>query len=155
KKMWAIFDETGIFSSACRHRFILWLMDMVRSGELAKYPLAIVSKSLDVFGECILMGYDIGCEFEGTIRCSSLGWGWKEANCRCCVNAFHGYTHCYPCQMCNHLNVIEGAGIEDLETLERIFSASNNLASVTLHASASRRRVLIDTYFKQWDEEKY
>ncbi len=34
KKTWAIFDETGIFASACRHRFILWLIDMVRSGEL-------------------------------------------------------------------------------------------------------------------------
>ena len=34
KKMWAIFDETGIFASACRHGFILWLIDMVKSGEL-------------------------------------------------------------------------------------------------------------------------
>lgn len=34
KKMWAIFDESGIFASACRHGFILWLVDMIRSGEL-------------------------------------------------------------------------------------------------------------------------
>lgn len=34
KKTWAIFDETGIYASACRHGFILWLCDMVRSGEL-------------------------------------------------------------------------------------------------------------------------
>lgn len=34
KKMWAIFDETGIFASACRHGLILWITDMVRSGEL-------------------------------------------------------------------------------------------------------------------------
>ncbi len=34
KRSWAIFDETGIFASACRHGFILWLIDMVRSGEL-------------------------------------------------------------------------------------------------------------------------
>lgn len=34
KKMWGIFDETGIFASACPHGFVLWLADMVRSGEL-------------------------------------------------------------------------------------------------------------------------
>lgn len=34
KRTWAIFDETGIYAAACRHGFILWLCDMVRSGEL-------------------------------------------------------------------------------------------------------------------------
>jgi hypothetical protein len=34
KRMWSIFDESGIFASACRHGLILWLIDMVRSGEL-------------------------------------------------------------------------------------------------------------------------
>ncbi|KAG6874100.1 hypothetical protein C0992_008122, partial [Termitomyces sp. T32_za158] len=33
KKMWAIFNETGIFASACRHGLILWIIDMMRSGE--------------------------------------------------------------------------------------------------------------------------
>lgn len=34
KKMWGIFQETGIFASACRHSLVLWVCDMVRSGEL-------------------------------------------------------------------------------------------------------------------------
>ena len=34
KKMWAIFDESGVFAAACRHGFPLWIMDMIRSGEL-------------------------------------------------------------------------------------------------------------------------
>jgi Kyakuja-Dileera-Zisupton transposase len=34
KRMWGIFDETGIFACACRHGQILWLADMVQSGEL-------------------------------------------------------------------------------------------------------------------------
>jgi Kyakuja-Dileera-Zisupton transposase len=34
KRMWALFDETGVFAAACRHGFILWVADMVRSGEL-------------------------------------------------------------------------------------------------------------------------
>lgn len=34
KRMWAIFDESGVFMSACRHGLVLWIIDMVRSGEL-------------------------------------------------------------------------------------------------------------------------
>ena len=34
KKTWSIFAEAGIFAAACRHGFILWVIDMVRSGEL-------------------------------------------------------------------------------------------------------------------------
>lgn len=34
KKMWGIFDETGIFLALCRHGFSLVIADMVQSGEL-------------------------------------------------------------------------------------------------------------------------
>lgn len=34
KKMWAVFEETGIFACACRHGFMLWIADMICSGEL-------------------------------------------------------------------------------------------------------------------------
>ena len=34
KKMWGIFDEAGIFAAACRHGLVLWVIDMVCSGEL-------------------------------------------------------------------------------------------------------------------------
>lgn len=34
KRMWAVFDETGIFLCLCRHGFCLLIADMVRSGEL-------------------------------------------------------------------------------------------------------------------------
>ena len=34
KKSWAIFDETGVYLAACEHGLILWVCNMVRSGEL-------------------------------------------------------------------------------------------------------------------------
>jgi hypothetical protein len=34
KGTWGIFKESGIFASACQHGFILWLIDMIQSGEL-------------------------------------------------------------------------------------------------------------------------
>lgn len=46
-------------------------------------------------------------------------------------------------------------GLEDLETLERLFSASNQLASITRYMSPYRRRVFIDLFLQQWDRDKY
>lgn len=34
KRSWAIFDETGIYAAVCRHHSVLWICDMVQSGEL-------------------------------------------------------------------------------------------------------------------------
>lgn len=34
KRMFALFDETGIFITTCRHRIVLYACDMVKSGEL-------------------------------------------------------------------------------------------------------------------------
>ncbi|KAI0640725.1 hypothetical protein C8Q79DRAFT_920896 [Trametes meyenii] len=155
KTMWGIFHESGIFASACRHGFILWVTDMIKSGELAKYPLAVVAKVLEVLGPRQLIRYDIGCVFGGTISRSSLGPEFQNLDCRCCVDAFHGYSHNHRCQTQHHPSVIEGAGIEDLGGMERIFSASNQLASITRYASRYHRRVIIDMFFKQWDNDKY
>ena len=33
KRMWGVFDETGVFLALCRHGFALVIADMVRSGE--------------------------------------------------------------------------------------------------------------------------
>lgn len=34
KKMFSLFDETGIFIACCRHRVVVAACDMVKSGEL-------------------------------------------------------------------------------------------------------------------------
>ena len=101
------------------------------------------------------MGYDIGCVFQKTISSSSLGTQFTESESRCCVNAFHGYSHNFSCQTRNHPNVINGVGIEDLETMEQIFSSSNQVAGVTRYASAYHHRVFVDMFFQQWDDDKY
>jgi hypothetical protein len=155
KKMWGVFDETGIFASACPHGFVLWLADMVQSGELymysiicphsvvkqfyrVKYPLSMVAKAMDTFGSHLLIGYDIGCVFGKTILSTLLGAWFQESGSRTCVNTFNGYSHNYKCQCKNYPNNITGVGLEDLETLERIFSSSNALVVVTRYASAYR-----------------
>ncbi|KAF8166410.1 hypothetical protein K438DRAFT_1775096 [Mycena galopus ATCC 62051] len=80
-KMWGIFDETGIFLCLCRHGFVLVICDMLKSGELdltvlrSKYPLAVMDCLIEHLGQNIGNGYDVGCDFQTTIRksppCSS------------------------------------------------------------------------------------
>ncbi|KAG1807731.1 hypothetical protein EV424DRAFT_1543713 [Suillus variegatus] len=155
KQTWGIFEETGIFACACRHGMILWIVDMVRSGELFKYLLSIMNKALEVLSPRLLIGYDVGCKLATTVKSTTLATKFNESNSRLCIDAFHGYTHNYACQDRNYPNVIQGMGLEDFSTMERIFSSSNQLAPVIRYASAYNRHFFIDMFFKQWDEDKY
>ncbi|KAJ7369224.1 hypothetical protein DFH08DRAFT_677602, partial [Mycena albidolilacea] len=98
-KMWGIFDETGVFLALCRHGFVLVIADMIRSGELAKYPLAVVQKLLDVFGMKLGAGYDIGCHFDATVRYSELGDQARANKLNCLAGSFHGHAHNRLCQL--------------------------------------------------------
>ncbi|KIJ27126.1 hypothetical protein M422DRAFT_215978 [Sphaerobolus stellatus SS14] len=156
KKMWAMFVETGIFLAACRHGFVLLICDMIQSGELAKYPLALTSCLIDLFGSDIAIGYDIGCAFSSTVASSPLvGPKAKEANLRFFVPTFHGHAHNRGCQVRWHPLYNTLAGLEDFETCERIFSMSNHLASTTRFASKFHRQQAIEEHFSYWDELKY
>lgn len=115
----------------------------------------MLSKVLETHPPNTIGGYDIGCSFTSTVKRSSLKNLFEEKKARLCVNAFHGYSHSYLCQLKFHPSIIRGMGLEDLETMERIFSSSNQLASVIRYASSYRRRLFIEAFFKQWDADKY
>ncbi|KAG1844785.1 hypothetical protein F4604DRAFT_1937342 [Suillus subluteus] len=135
KKAWGIYDETGVFVAVCRHGFCLLVADMVQSGELAKYPLAVVARLLDVFGDGLGGGYDIGCQFKVTLDNSSLGPLVRSLNHTCLVGAFHGHAHRRLCQLFSLTTYIKGLGIEDLETCD-VF----------------HRQQAIDSYFEHNDD---
>ncbi|KAF8515264.1 hypothetical protein BU17DRAFT_76911 [Hysterangium stoloniferum] len=115
KCMWAIFDETGVFLALCRHGFSLVIADMVQSGELAKYPLAVVAKLLQVFGKDLGCGFDIGCRFKTTLARSPLGPQAKELNYTSLVGGFHGHAHRRLCQLVHLATYTKGFRLEDLE----------------------------------------
>ncbi|KAJ7585925.1 hypothetical protein C8J56DRAFT_1052282 [Mycena floridula] len=73
RAMWRVYDETRIFLSVCRHGFVLLITDMVNSGELRKYAIAILSRFFGVLPKRLGGGYDIGCSFDVTLRRSRLG----------------------------------------------------------------------------------
>ncbi|KAJ7857365.1 hypothetical protein B0H13DRAFT_2237717 [Mycena leptocephala] len=140
-KMWGIFDETGIFPALCRHGFVLLLVDMIRSGELAPHT----------FGKKVGAGYDIGCYFEETIRKSGLSDRAKENALKMLVGAFHGHAHNRLCQLSFLATYIEGLGLEDLEGCERFFSKSNDLAKCVRYASRFHRQQEITQFIKHFD----
>ncbi|KAF8576774.1 hypothetical protein K439DRAFT_1622589 [Ramaria rubella] len=87
KKQLAIFHETGVFLAACRHGNVLAMCDMVQSGELAKYGLAVTNELLDTFGPWLMFGYDIGCGFSKTVNNSPLlGPKLHQLHGRYCVD---------------------------------------------------------------------
>ncbi|KAB5587634.1 hypothetical protein CTheo_8927 [Ceratobasidium theobromae] len=148
----AIFDETGIFAVSCRHGSVILVEDMRQSGELSKYALAAVDKLCRVFGNDLLIGYDIGCTFRGTAQRSPLvGPLVREHNTHFVVGSFHGYAHNRKCQLTNHPLNVEGAGLESFEQNEQLFSSTNTVARTTRHASRFHRRQLIVMHLSAWD----
>ncbi|KAI6146179.1 hypothetical protein BKA82DRAFT_4330387 [Pisolithus tinctorius] len=151
KQTWGVYDETGIFLAVCRHGMSLLIADMVQSGELAKYPIAVVSRLMKVFGADLRGGYDIGCQFSTTLAKSVIGKDVEQNRHTCLVPAFHGHAHRQLCQLSHLMVYTEGLGLEDLKTCERMFSKSNALASSLRYASAFHRQQAINAYFSHND----
>ncbi|KAJ7445930.1 hypothetical protein FB451DRAFT_1343603 [Mycena latifolia] len=150
-RAYGMYDETGIFPALCRHGFVLVVVDMVQSGELAKYGFAITNHLLRVLGE-LGLGYDIGCKYGKMVRAHpGLAKLAADNNFKSLVGAFHGSAHKRSCQLDNLATYVEGLGTEDLEGCESFFSKSNALASTTRYSTVFHRKQAITTYMKHTD----
>ncbi|KAJ7829966.1 hypothetical protein B0H14DRAFT_2366152 [Mycena olivaceomarginata] len=150
-RAYGMYDETGFFPALCRHGFVLKVVDMVKSGELSKYPLALTAHILNVLGE-VAIGYDIGCKFGKMVKVHpALKELAADKNFRALVGAFHGHGHGRLCGLDNLMTYVEGVGLEALEICESFFSKSNALASTTRYASRFHRQQAITTYLKHTD----
>ncbi|KAG9310643.1 hypothetical protein JVU11DRAFT_9218 [Chiua virens] len=94
-----MFQQSGIFIACCCHRLVLLGCDMIKSGEVMKYPLAIVEKLLSVCGHNGAVFYDIGCAFSTTLANSCIAPKVSSLNLRMLVGAFHGHAHNRKCQL--------------------------------------------------------
>ncbi|KAG2746696.1 hypothetical protein P692DRAFT_20737573, partial [Suillus brevipes Sb2] len=125
-----VFEQTGIFLVPCHHGIIECVSEMKRSGELAKYGLAAVDRLLNICGADQAIGLDIACSSRKTITSSSIGPKAAELKLQVVVDVFHGFSHERRCQLQNHPLYLNGLGLEDLKTCERIF-ASQCLTSLS------------------------
>ncbi|KAJ6493155.1 hypothetical protein C8R45DRAFT_1095669 [Mycena sanguinolenta] len=112
----AVYNETGIFAGLCQHGFVLALVDMVKSGELAKYVFALLAHVCKALGPEIvklILGYDIGCRFYKMVmrhpRVSDL---LNDREFQALVGAFHGTAHDCLCQTRNLPKYTEDVGLE-------------------------------------------
>ncbi|KAF8169554.1 hypothetical protein K438DRAFT_1909486 [Mycena galopus ATCC 62051] len=150
-RAYGMYDETGFFPALCRHGFVLVVVDMVKSGELAKYGLSITAHVIAILGE-IAIGHDIGCKFAKLVKAHPLISKLATDNhFRALVGAFHGHGHNRRCAVENLMIYVKGVGTEALEGCESFFSKSNTLASTTRHASRFHRQQAITTYLKHTD----
>ncbi|KAG1802335.1 hypothetical protein EV424DRAFT_1474690 [Suillus variegatus] len=150
-----VFEQTGIFLSACRHGIIQTLTEMRHSGELAKYPLATINKLIDVFGDHLGIGSDIRCSLQKTVAASSIQQKAGDHHLILAVNAFHGHAHNRKCQLQHHPLYLCGFGLEDLETCEHVFAASNAAVPLIHHVSHFHYVQFLELHFNQWDIDKY
>jgi hypothetical protein len=120
-----------------------------------KYPIAIIDWLFNLYDSDIRLAYDIMCAFIKTLAKSSLGARVAGLCPHGMVPAFYGHAHNCGCQI-NWLSLyIEGAGLEDFEECERIFSKSNKLAGVTWLATQFHRHQQIDEHFDFHDDDKH
>ncbi|KAJ7586829.1 hypothetical protein C8J56DRAFT_1051139 [Mycena floridula] len=96
-------------------------------------------------------GYDIGCTFDSILRKSWLGPRALQELYTSIVGLFHGYSHNGLCQLLKLVLYQEGMGLEDFETCERFFSASNSLATAIRHTSVFHQRQTISKYVHHYD----
>ncbi|KZT58563.1 hypothetical protein CALCODRAFT_427763, partial [Calocera cornea HHB12733] len=120
-----------------------------------KYPLACLSKIMDVYGTDLGVGYDIGCDHSKTVARSSLGTRASAERLRFYVGAFHGYAHNRRCQLSYHPRLLTTAGLEDFETNEWIFSKQNLTAHLYRHASEYHRHATLHAFWARWDEDRH
>ncbi|KAJ7776444.1 hypothetical protein B0H16DRAFT_1659785 [Mycena metata] len=150
-RAYGMYDETGIFPALCRHGFVLIIVDMVKSGELAKYGFSIVAHLIRVLGK-LGLGYDIGCRFAQMVRMHpALSKLAADNEFKALIGAFHGHAHNRRCQLCNLTTYVPGVGLEDLEGCEKFFSKSNALAATTRYATVFHRQQAIVSYIKHAD----
>ncbi|KAG2075705.1 hypothetical protein BDR04DRAFT_1126179 [Suillus decipiens] len=99
-----------------------------------KYPLVIMDALIDLYGQDIGVGYDVSCTFSKII-------------------AFHGYAHSHLCQVQHHPMYLISFGLEDLKTMEHIFSASNAVSCTIHYATKYHWTQALDLHFQQWDDD--
>ncbi|KAJ3765531.1 hypothetical protein FB446DRAFT_655158, partial [Lentinula raphanica] len=163
----AKFFENGWFVLLCRHMMLLLACDMIKSGERAQYPLAVLHAFMAAKKDaCEKLGnnspvgqlatvYDIACKTSKTIARSPLAPLARWSLFLPVVGAMHGYAHERACQLLFLMLYVVGVGLEDGEGCERYFNVSNALAPVTRYQSAFHRRQSLEEFIYYKDLETY
>jgi hypothetical protein len=142
---------TCIGAGNCMYFYNFLLSKELMLHRRAKYPIAIVHELLEHLGKDLGVGYDVGCKFSRTILRTALKDCATALRYQSLIGLFHGHAHNCLCQLQNLGTYVEGQGLEDLETCERFFSKTNDLAPTIRYASTFHRRQALANYFEHLD----
>ncbi|KAF9061859.1 hypothetical protein BDP27DRAFT_1142312, partial [Rhodocollybia butyracea] len=147
-KLCTKFFENGWFVLLCRHMILMLTCDMVKSGELYQYPLALLAIYMAAEKEewKLANAYDIHCKFLKHLQQSPLQSLAEWAKYLPVIGTMHGYAHKRLCQLIFLMLYIIGIGLEDGEVCEQLFSISNALTAITHHQSAFHRHQSISEF---------
>ncbi|KAE9387272.1 hypothetical protein BT96DRAFT_777444, partial [Gymnopus androsaceus JB14] len=149
------FQENGWFMLLCQHMMVLVVCNMVQSGELTRYPLALLHLFMSIEKEhqehtkegkpkgLLAIAYDIACKFSKMVSRSPLKNLAQWSGYLPVIGTMHGYAHEHLCQLLFLMLYIVGCDLEDGEGDKHFFNVSNALASITHHQSTFHRRQAI------------
>ncbi|KAJ7796530.1 hypothetical protein B0H14DRAFT_2390594, partial [Mycena olivaceomarginata] len=154
-RTWGLYNETGIIPALCHHGFMLVVVDMVQSGELAKYGLLVINHLICVLGE-VTVSIDVGCKHDSNIftcvsftRTSSVLAA--ENNFKAVMGSSHGLRHSGLCSICKMVIYVDSMGLEDCENCESYFAKANALAAMTRYSTIFHCQQAISTYMCHTD----
>ncbi|KAJ7838917.1 hypothetical protein B0H14DRAFT_3459022 [Mycena olivaceomarginata] len=143
-RAWGMYDETGIFPALYYYRFVLVVVDMVKSGELTDSP-----SPLTFFWSCAVLRWDTHWL---QVRQVELV---KDSEFVALIGAFHGHGQNRRCQAKN-LRVtpyVKGVGLESLEGCESFFSRGDDPPRLQIPPSASNETPYPLAFLGEYENE--
>ncbi|KAJ7790856.1 hypothetical protein B0H14DRAFT_2396104 [Mycena olivaceomarginata] len=142
------YDASGVFVLTCRHSQVIFLCDIDTPGEQQKYIVALMEEVNSHLPPqaTILQAYDVGCVTDHSFNLFPiLTEGFRE-RVSFIINAMHAFGHRWVCQLVYSPRCHDGAGLSDMEGVERLWSRIRKLIPLTRAQWNSRRIWTIDQY---------
>ncbi|KAJ7840589.1 hypothetical protein B0H14DRAFT_3457948 [Mycena olivaceomarginata] len=141
------YDASRVFVMTCRHSQVIYLCDIDTPGEQQKYIVALMEEvNSNLPQATILQAYDVGCVTDHSFNLFPiLSAGFRE-RVSFIINAMHAFGHRWICQLVYSPRCHDGAGLSDMEGVERFWSRLRKLIPLTRAQWNSRRIWTIDQY---------
>ncbi|KIM23141.1 hypothetical protein M408DRAFT_39264, partial [Serendipita vermifera MAFF 305830] len=135
------FADTGLMALLCRHDRVIFLANLVSSGEKQHYALALLDALFKELPESWKVGvlYDIGCQLHRSCDKYDLIGAYRP-RITWSISVFHAYGHQWPCQLVYHPRKRKDFGFSDGEGCERFWSSISRFVA-PLRVSGYHRRI--------------
>ncbi|KAL8276784.1 hypothetical protein RQP46_010840 [Phenoliferia psychrophenolica] len=134
-------DATGLFGMSCGdHDVLIYLIDIIQSGEKMHFALAAIKEVLDADPTArVGVLYDIACALLAHINKRQLFTSSERARLIFACSVFHAFAHIWLCQILFNPGLQVGWGRANGEGLERGWSKLAKLVALLRNSTPSHR----------------